>query len=545
MSDKYFIIGIGGTGMRCIEAFTHLCAIGMFDNKEIDILSIDTDTNNGNKGRSEQLIDRYIRIKGGKQGKPTANSFFTAKLNLYKFAPEYSGSRLTYELISNLNVGKDEVKRENRALSDLFFDKEVQGFNLDHGYRAQTHLGSHLMYHCIIEAARNVKDGKTRKEDREISEFLDKIYQAGENARVFILGSVFGGTGASSIPIIPKALRDAIRIKDKNAEIHPKAMFACSLLTEYFNFNVPDGNQKKEQKIIADSNNFSRNSQAALMFYQDDKTVNSTYKRMYHIGWPKKINFSQGDNSNKTITGGGEQKNPSHVTELLSACAVYDFFNLPQSDEQQEIVYKSANFLNNSFYFEFQDFLGADKSKEYMNKLGSFIALSHIILNSEKGAFVGQNGTRNLVNQFKKNNIPDYIHLPDEETKDIDDFIKSFAFFYDDKSNVIPGWIFQVRQSVDGPFLFNSDSFSMEQNKLKEFHFGKLFDDEAHQFANHKFSIKAKDRNPYEAFRETIQTDTKVRPDSQNQKVERDNEKFLAHTYNTLTKLFNIMGDKV
>lgn len=541
MTDKYFIIGIGGTGMRCIEAFTHLCAIGMFDNKEIDILSIDTDTNNGNKGRSEQLIDRYIRIKGGKQGKPTANSFFTAKLNLYKFAPEYSGNRLTYELISGLNTGRDEIKRDNKALSDLFFDKEVQGFNLDHGYRAQTHLGSHLMYHCIIEAARNVKDGKARKEDRELSEFLDKIYQAGENARVFILGSVFGGTGASSIPIIPKALRDAIRIKDKNAEIHPKAMFGCSLLTEYFNFTVPDGIQKKEQKVIADCNNFSRNSQAALMFYQDDKTVNSTYKMMYHIGWPKKVNFSEGDNSKKTITGGGEQKNPSHVTELLCACAVYNFFNLPTTDEQHEIVFKSANFLNNSFMFEFQDFLGAEKSKEYMNKLGSFIALSHIILNSEKGGFPNQNGTRNLVNKFKEHSIPDYVHLPDEETKDIDDFIKSFAFFYDDKNNVIPGWIFQVRQSVDGPFLFNSDAFSMEQNKLKEFHFGKLFEDEKHQFAKNKFSLKSEDRNPYEAFRKTIQTDAKVKPNSQTQKIERDNEKLLAHTYNTLSKLFNII----
>ncbi len=112
-SEKYFVIGIGGTGMRCIEAFTHLCAIGMFDNKEIDILSIDTDTNNGNKGRTEQLIDRYIRIKGGTQGKPTANSFFTAKLNIYKFAPEYSGNRLTYELLSGLNAGSEDDKREN------------------------------------------------------------------------------------------------------------------------------------------------------------------------------------------------------------------------------------------------------------------------------------------------------------------------------------------------------------------------------------------------------------------------------------------------
>ena len=43
MDDKLFIIAIGGTGMRCLEAFVHLCAAGMFDNKEIDILTLDTD----------------------------------------------------------------------------------------------------------------------------------------------------------------------------------------------------------------------------------------------------------------------------------------------------------------------------------------------------------------------------------------------------------------------------------------------------------------------------------------------------------------------
>jgi hypothetical protein len=539
MAEKYFIIGIGGTGMRCIEALTHLCAIGMFDNKEIDVLSIDTDTNNGNKGRSEQLLDRYIRIKGGISGKPTANTFFSAKLNIYKFAPEYSGNRLTYELISGLNLGSEDSKRENKALSDLFFDSDVQQFKLDHGYRAQTHLGSHLMYHCIVEAARNVREGKGRKEDKELAEFLDKIYQAGENARVFILGSIFGGTGASSIPIIPKALRDAVRIKDPNAEIHSNAKFGCSLLSEYFSFNVPDGVQKKEQKIIADSNNFSRNSQAALMFYQGDTTVKSVYRLMYHIGWPKRANFSEENNSGKTITGGGEQKNPCHITELMCACAAYDFFNRHDFD-QHDIVYKSAEYRNESFQFDFRDFLGVEKTREFMNKMGAFFAFAHIIITREKGGF-GENGTKNLVNKFKQNNIDDYVHLPDNDTRDLDEFVKAFAFTYDTKGNVIPGWIFQIRQSVPGEFLFNVDAFSKDPKKLQSFHFGKLFNDEKFQFANSRLAIKASERDPYEAFRHVIQTDASVKPDPVRQKVERDNEKFLAHSYNTLTQLFNIL----
>ena len=43
MNDKLFLIAIGGTGMRCLEAFVHLCAAGMFDDQEIEILTLDTD----------------------------------------------------------------------------------------------------------------------------------------------------------------------------------------------------------------------------------------------------------------------------------------------------------------------------------------------------------------------------------------------------------------------------------------------------------------------------------------------------------------------
>lgn len=540
MQDKYFIIGVGGTGMRCIEAFTHLCAIGMFDNKEIDILSIDTDTDNGNKGRSEQLIDRYIRIKGGAEGKPTANTFFTAKLNIYKFCPQYSGDRSTYELISYTPGESEDTKKDNKTLSDLFFDDDVQKFKLDHGYRAQTHLGSHLMYHCIIEAAKNVRDGKANGQERELADFLDKINLAAENARVFVLGSIFGGTGASSIPIIPEALRAAIKIKDIGSDIK-NAKFGCSLLSEYFEFTSPIGADIKEQKIIADWKNFSLNSQAALMFYQADATVKATYKLMYHIGWPKRANFSQGDTSKKTITGGGEQENPCHISELFCAAAAYDFFNRVDGlDDQHDIVFKSANFQNDSFLFEFQDFLGEDKAKEFMNKLGAFLALSHIIINAEKGGF-GQKGAENLVKKFKEFNIPDYINLEVDEAKDIDEFVKAFAFNYDTKGNVISGWLFQIRQSVDGDFLFQTDAFSTNQKQLKDFHFGKLFKDEAYQFAKKGKYVGSGD--PYSAFRDTIQTDANVKPSPEKQKVERLNERFLAHTYNTLTKLFKIINN--
>ena len=63
MSDKLFVIAIGGTGMRCLESFVHLCAIGMFDNQEIEAMVLDTDSNNGNLGRTGILIGLYNQIK--------------------------------------------------------------------------------------------------------------------------------------------------------------------------------------------------------------------------------------------------------------------------------------------------------------------------------------------------------------------------------------------------------------------------------------------------------------------------------------------------
>ena len=186
MADKLFVIGIGGTGMRCLEAFTHLCAMGMFDNEEIEVLTLDTDRENGNKSRTEQLIDLYDRIKttpGRKGGTPNARTFFSAKLNLHRFFTNYedSGKRDNYINLSRLATGTPEEQKDNKDLSDLFLDPEtVQQFDLSHGYRAQTHLGSHLMYHAIVDAARHLaKGGDVAMEEKELDEFLTKLAQAG------------------------------------------------------------------------------------------------------------------------------------------------------------------------------------------------------------------------------------------------------------------------------------------------------------------------------------------------------------------------------
>ncbi|MDE7407928.1 MAG: hypothetical protein K2M76_05855, partial [Muribaculaceae bacterium] len=279
MSDKLFVIAIGGTGMRCLESFIHLCAVGMFDNQEIDILTLDTDQNNGNKSRVEALIELYNKVKANDDtrsddnGNVNTNTFFSAKLNLYKFFTDYSTlNRKSYAVLSQVSSLTQEEADDNQDMADLLLDREtVQQFELDHGYRAQTHLGSMLMYHGIVEAAINAKrgDNTVKSQEKELAEFVQLINKNAANARIFVFGSVFGGTGASSIPVIPIALRDSVNILSggTNTLDLDKVKFGSTLLTDYFSFNPPTDAQRQRQHVIADSNNFALNSQAALQFY--------------------------------------------------------------------------------------------------------------------------------------------------------------------------------------------------------------------------------------------------------------------------------------
>lgn len=98
---------------------------------------------------------------------------FLGKINLYRFYTVYGeGNRKTYKILSGVNSGLH--KEENTDLTDLFFDDDsVQSFELSHGYRAQTHLGSLLMYHGIIEAARNIsRNGESASNAEKISEIF-------------------------------------------------------------------------------------------------------------------------------------------------------------------------------------------------------------------------------------------------------------------------------------------------------------------------------------------------------------------------------------
>lgn len=546
--DKLFVIAIGGTGMRCLESFVHLCAMGLFDNQTIDILTLDTDQSNGNKGRVENLIELYNKIKSDDAnnidgGRPNADTFFSAKINLYKFYTVYGdANRKTYKILSGVNSGLH--KDENTDLTDLFFDEDsVQSFELDHGYRAQTHLGSLLMYHGIVEAARNVSrnaDAASTAE-KDLRKFLEALQEAQNSARVFVFGSIFGGTGASSIPVIPVALRDGINIlSDGTKTLNTNVVkFGSTLLTDYFTFTAPDSEQKKNDKVIADANNFALNCQAALQFYQADPTVRSTYKRFYHIGWPfPAINVTS---KNKTITGGQEQKNACHVVELMCACAAYDFFTL----DEKELTNETAKYFFRTFdekegqvSLHGSDFI--TNGKAFESKLGSLFSLAHIILSQYDAAWseADGSGTKGLLNRFAQQNIHDYDSITDGQAKDLDKYFSDyFGYRFGTDGLMQKGWIYQVKTSVPGRFIFIDEAFKEQKKDMKNISCGHLFEDDQHNWSKLSGLISKSDNSVDVLIKKLGDADAKP---TGNQNVQTTKEKFLAHVHNAITKNQNI-----
>jgi len=513
MPKKINIIGIGGTGMRCLEAFVHLCAIGMMDDTEVNILALDTDARNGNFTRLKELIADYQLLC---PDQPAKDTFFSAKINYYEFSPNYDGA--DFNKVVNYTNAESEYTDEDSSvhksdLVDLFLTPEQRRMNLEHGYRAQTQMGSLLMYRAIIEEAIT----KSRRSDLK-SGLIDFLTHSGLGAepgqKVFIFGSVFGGTGASSIPVLPDALNKAIKIfkKTQAVDILNGNSFGTVVLTDYFSFPKPEG------EVVADSDFFSLNSQAALMFYEKDASVKETYKRMYLIGrqsptpLPKKT---------PSKTGGSEQRNPADFIELVSAMAAYDFFkNVDSQKGTGEFYYLGYN--EGLSLLDFVNFAAAD-APSFKKHFGAAIATA---LTNARGSFFDF-----LVGKY-------YTDVKqDTELKALNSYFSRLLDF-----SVCPqdGWAQQLAESAKKvygaktAFMLHDEVFDSAVPVKKKKYNERLFADKVGAPA---FSVGMNlfGDAVYDKVRDTIQTDIEKAAEKHTTLLQ-----LIRDTYDTFVKLYNL-----
>ena len=488
---KNFLVAAGGTGMRCLQSFINMCAMGMYAGQEVSILLLETDIENGDKKNSEKLVKWYQTLQSDSNGQ-----FFGAKISLKIFVPDYSqDTKRRFTLISQLEKGDSEL---NRELADQFYEEGVQEFDLMHGFRAQTHLGSYLMYHAIIEELKLAVESDVHRNTSDLYGFMSEIVEANKagEARVFVVGSTFGGTGASSIPVMSRAISDGAKILVDGAIRMENIFFGAVILTPYFKFKPPSKEHKKKEKVIADSQFFKHNSAAALMYYIKDKTILNTYKSFYLLGWPftdfdvdtyKEMVRGEGA-SGKTVTGGKAQENPAHILEFISAFAARHFFFQFDVKEFREI--NSTQVRNKAIpfiaakegripYFRFDDLV----SEADANKVGK-------IEDTLASNLVALYGFAQLLKTFYDSKVENFLsnlrrynrdyHLNDEELTALNGYLSYLSFDQQEGKNY-PGWIpqmwYSLGQPSEGRFLgLDASSLDVMKATKNPVYFSNLYD---------------------------------------------------------------------
>jgi hypothetical protein len=207
------------------------------------------------------------------------------------------------------------MDRHDADIVNLLFSKENLEANLNVGFKGNPNMGSIVLNQFT---------------DSEAFKIFGQSFNQDDS--IFIINSIFGGTGAAGYPLLLKLLRSgAARIPNK--EVIKDSLIGAITYLPYF--KLKDGEIK--------SQSFLGKAKAALDYY--NRTIINS----------KQINaqYFLGDQENNTTydnhVGSKEQKNDSHFLELAGALSIFDFDrNKTSIDSKDSHVYEFGveNFVN-------------------------------------------------------------------------------------------------------------------------------------------------------------------------------------------------------
>lgn len=320
---RLFLFAIGGTGSRVLKSLTMLLAAGIKPNsaKEFEIVPIIIDPHNTNEDlkRTERLLNNYQYIAAHSDGK---EGFFSTRIqtldNLVSSANRLSGNFMfNLQQVSGNTFSEyiefNQLDDANRSLMDILFSGtsinnyhekvDLLDIKMDIGFVGNPNVGSVVLNQF--------------KDSDEFKEFASNFNQ---EDRIFIISSIFGGTGAAGFPTILKNIRNA----KNNPAIDGKGFLQDSKIgaltvLPYFNLETDTNSPIQKSDFIA-------KTRAALHYYKDNLTGNHSINALYYIGDDYNGNPYQND------PGDHGQQNKAHFVELAAALGIIDFIEIPDAE---------------------------------------------------------------------------------------------------------------------------------------------------------------------------------------------------------------------
>ncbi len=348
-NQRLFLFCIGGTGSRVLRSLLFLLASGTpVPAREIVPIIIDPDKDNGDVERTLALLRHYRTVRARAYNDKT--QFFSANVqplsgigekdvnisvsdgfraNIERSASDDGKGRtfrnfLDYDLLDN----------ETKALLQLLYtEKSNLDADLTVGFKGNPHMGSIVLNRLV-----------------DSPDFEYFVHNITENDRVFIVSSIFGGTGAAGFPLVVKNIRQPdAKFTGKQNVLQKVALGAVSVLP-YFGV-------KPNPASAIDKNTFITKTKAALSYYD---SVLTGVNAMYHIG-----DAVQKDYDN--VEGAAAQVNDAHFVEVASALAILDFMSKTNEELRGSVVYKEfGTQQGSSLQVDFKN-LGA-RSRQILGK---------------------------------------------------------------------------------------------------------------------------------------------------------------------------------
>ncbi len=305
---KLFVFGIGGTGARVIKSLTMLLASGVKSNfNEIVPIIIDPDRAGGDLNRTVKLLSDYQKIQKELTDFQHNHFFKTAILTLSEVISRKGGNPnvidgFRFELDGVQNdrfkdfIDYENLDPKNKWLTNLLFSDRNLESNLEVGFKGNPNIGSVVLNQFTKSKA---------------FEAFASNFEQGD--RIFIISSIFGGTGAAGFPLIMKNIREGF----VNGQFHDflkNSIIGAITVQPYFKVS-----NDTESEI--DSKGFISKTKAALHYYNKNVTGNSSINALYYIG-------DSVSNEYENKEGGVDQRNDAHFVELASALAIIDFANI-------------------------------------------------------------------------------------------------------------------------------------------------------------------------------------------------------------------------
>lgn len=314
MSERAILVGVGGTGCKCLESVVHVIASGLIS-VDCELLFVDQDKNNNCTGRAKRVAEDYSKfldVLDDSRYTDKKTKALATRLKVHKeiLQPLPSIDETLQSAFSiRSQPGTEHVEYDDAWLMRSLFTEAERTASMNNGFRARPAVGA------AAYAVSIAKEGPTVKKNNSASMWaaiVDAVSRAVDNAtgletiHVVFFGSIFGGTGAAGLPSLGRRLREYAADK-KFGNVRVSAV----LMLPYYCVSPPENETNPYGPVPSGQVRLALEYYAELM---KAKLEERPFETAYLIGISEHAELPYDEQG-----GGGGQQNAPLAPELVAA----------------------------------------------------------------------------------------------------------------------------------------------------------------------------------------------------------------------------------